>query len=472
MGRIHIDQLLEGRSDQPNEVCLTMYFVEGGNNISKRIQDLLQPKVGRLDYRTAFRLPKNNDDQPYEQEAYKAFDPPEPFQSVFVFFIRPDVTSETLALQIIVSVLGQPIESWKLAATWLHKAWLDLFASLEDIYLGYSVAYQGSIDYEEETTPSVEEDLLGSLWHIHSHQQNSMLTPIAVEPVSQAGWLWLVRYPEVLGEGIIYIVLGRNKQSKHLASKTYATYHSLLCALDAFTHKTLRQGLELKKRYKGYEENAIKPLQEAVSQLLQHTSGSEELISMSHRIKLYSEFCWHMDRLAYSLKQQMSGINRLYLGDTMPAIARHHILRVNAYREEAQAIVDKNKDTLEIARTALSMAEATETKQANVNQERFSLFITFIGTFLTVEQILDADFIKELLTLLNIETPTVIVNKLPVQGGQPASIPYWLVFWSRIISAFIITLGLVFGIGWLIRQNKQISLFLKNVVRIPSSKKN
>lgn len=439
---INVEDIAGARSDQPNEVCLTIYFREGGGKDYRvNIRNLIDPQVNGWQEVRDLTVDAGGK---VLQKGYQGRTPPKKFEQIYYLEILPQLSPDAYAIQIIINLSSPFSTAWREAAIWLRDELHIIFSNPPDALLGYTVVYRADVvttDEPEylELSPAIMEQLR---W-IHKEAPIEAPYILAQQHFSDMGWLSLITYPEDTRGGLVYIALGRGNhvKSSDLAHIAFAGCYSQLTLVDLFFHKGFLQGKGLEQEFPRYDREKLTPLHNAIQDLLGHSPGNrklseQDLKNMSYQIAGQTEYHWLTNRVKLSLQQQINGIKRLFSFTEISSIAQRHLVVLQAYLDEVQAYFLKSNSTLETARTALSIVEAEETKHTNTIRERLNSIVTFIGVFLAANQVLDDNFAQNLIQS--------IFNSLDPQY-------YWTKFIVRFIAALLIT-GTIYWFIELFRQ--------------------
>ncbi len=441
-----LDNLATAWVQQPNEVCLTLYFepenTEQWTPILTRIQALLQPEV------KGWQSVK----QSTVETVFQAVQVPSQFTAVYLVTFVPILSQHTRVIQVVLNQVTPLSTGWPYAARWLYDQLYTQFTQPPAAYFGYTLIFRATLAKNAKEPVALSPTLLDSVRWVHQPDRSVKELQVQVrQPIGSTGWLFLVSYPVRPLDGFIYIALGKEGQPG-FAGEAFVERLSWLAGTDTFVQKSLFQWLDLTGRYDLYEQRLLEPVKTAISDLLTQLDQAdlqrEQLKTLAQQIAHITDIFWKLNRLEQSLQQQITGIQRYYNQKDhalLPDLASYHLQRILTYLDESQALVRSHRLVLDTARTAISMVETKltlvetqQTKQANDRQERFTTTLTIIGMFLTAEQLLDDSFAKNVLASF--------------RGiNSPEKVPYFDAFLLRCVLAFLLAYLAYLAGKWIAR---------------------
>jgi len=427
MKSIQLINLLPATTKQPIEICLTLYFEVtsqvGLHDPLTRVQELLSPEVGGW---AEVRRSSN-------EIIFQSVRAPRKMQSAFLISFTPQLTLHTKAIQVVLNVLGSASVAWQLASQWLYEQLYPVFTIPSATYLGYTVVYKATVSALPDASFNLDCSILKAIRWVHKPESVTTQSVISKQSINNKGYLFLVDSPAELGQGLIYVALGL-KDELDFSTLAFIERDSFLTRIDTFIHKSLIQFFELNSIYDQYELKVLEPLSKSIDAVFNYvqneTLKSIELKELAKQVADQRQFYSDLDRLERSLGQQFNGLKRIFSAngkEGLPELPRHYFNLIESYREETQALVQRNRILLETARTALAMVEAQESKRTNDSQDRFNLTVAMVGIFLAAEQILDSDFAKHLLEKIG-------------QFQTTTDDLFWKILLTRTGSSLIITL--------------------------------
>jgi hypothetical protein len=424
--------LLPATPDAPTEVCLTLYYDRPASAaaLAPAVRAHLAAAVA------AWELVE------FEAEAagaaerrglYEAQQPPANFLSLYLRAFASPHSLHTEVVQLILSSAEAYDTAWPQAATWLADHLAAWLRPDQTSFLGYTLVYRANTS-PNPAGPAPTPEVLAAVRVINGAVPQPVPPQVlAWQPQADQGWLLLLKYPQGPAQGLIYLALGMGQQPDELASAAYFGPRAALPAQDVFVHKALQQSYLVSRDYDNYEAQSLKSFKDSITKLLRIVDNPQEknvwLDDLAQRLADLTHTNWDLNRLQYSLQQQLNGIERQFATAEMPAIARRHLATILSHWQEIHALVAQHQLVLENARVAISLVEAQENKHTTTLQKQFGQLVAVGGIFLGAYSAIDIPL---------------------VQAATTPVLPWYWLYAFRFGAAAMLT-ALLVTVYWLIR---------------------
>lgn len=421
-----------------NEVCLSIYFEQ--EDIDAILQSLKETLFLEIAEWTELAELEISLEGKIVQRGFSPFIIPEGFESIYMIHVRPKLSVHSNVIQFIITSY-LPVElCWAKSAEWLEeKIMVKSGITERPTFIGYTIVFRTT-----DLSPGDDYVLdMGLLLKAKWAYNDPSSSALSVEPIGDCGYIYHLEYPDSERNGLVYLAVGHGNDPENLAEYGFVGYESLLMAMDNFVLKGTVQGIELTTSYSSlFDKQFINPLKVKIDHQLEQNVlkrfASEDNNALEMDLEELAHVYWHLERLGFSLQQQLRGLRRLFSRETPGPLAIHHLQTLAAYSEEIESVRDKNKLILETGRISVSFAQAKLTKRSTRAQESFNKILAFIGLLLAAIQIFDQPFAENVLH----DSSSAVLASFPSV--------YWQAFFVRLITALAVTLA-CFALAFIFR---------------------
>lgn len=344
------------------------------------------------------------------------------FKELFIIKFEPQLTTDTLAVQIIINAKEAADIFWPKTAAWLRTVLQSWLVPLKHTsLLGYTLVYRANITEEQAfVSDQLSPLVVSKLSTIVSDQAFERGSTIKTMLIPDQGLIYLVDTPHEEDPALVYVALGIKGRTLDIATRSLAGWRGMLPNMDVFVHKSLTQWLSLEKCREQYEKK-LEELNQHVGELLaaigKPNPSPINLLRIADDFSNIEKTFWQMERMELSLQQSINGIKRLFQQQEVNEVAAVHLRGLREKVEEVRYLINKSSLTVDTTRTALQMMEAQQREQANEQrrlgddrQLSFNNFFVFLGIVLTLMQVLDEKIIEELLKHYTICPPSTLMK--------------------------------------------------------------
>lgn len=335
----------------------------------------------------------------------------------FLRAFDPPAAHDTTVIQLALNAPGSAATAWTATRERL-QAILDA-AALDGIW-GYTLIYHAVL------APDVAPDealsrLLPAVRGLHAAK--------AMKPLAQAdmagGRVWLLDIA-VDGNGLeaatIYVALSPPQGERALLETLYGPGAALLMP-DLIAHKGYHQIRQyrlgdLMVRY----EQHVRSVQESADRLLddlgQQAANADDLDRLARDYDALTRVLPRMTTLRISLLRQMHNYDWWRREMAANAIIEYHRSHLETGIIELDLLVAQVHEVLEVARTAVTMAQVQTDKARERQQGQLQLLLAVVGVVLAVPSLLGRDVTSAFLRLMGVAMPREGYNALWLLGLQ------------------------------------------------------